>query len=306
MSARRVSQSSKGFIVGPDQRRERQHVAVEQRIEPALDWQPAGDYTDIRYETAQGIAKLTIDRPEVRNAFRPETVMEMSDAFERAREDSSVGAIILTGEGPLAFCSGGDQRVRGDTGYVAEGKGVGRFHVTDLHMQMRRLPKPIVAMVAGHAVGGGHVLHVVCDLTIAADNARFGQTGPKVGSFDGGFGVSLLARQVGLKKAKEIWFLCRQYDARQALEMGLVNAVVPLDRLEHETVAWCREMLELSPFALRLLKASFHAHEDGYAGIQQLAHDANLLFYGSDEAREGREAYKEKRAPDFSKFPRRP
>ena len=196
--------------------------------------------------------------------------------------------------------------MRGDTGYVAEGKGVGRFHVTDLHMQMRRLPKPIVAMVAGHAVGGGHVLHVVCDLTIAADNARFGQTGPRVGSFDGGFGVSLLARQVGLKKAKEIWFLCRQYDARQALEMGLVNAVVPLDRLEEETVAWCREMLELSPFALRLLKASFNAAEDGLAGIQQLAHDANLLFYASEEAREGRSAYMEKRAPDFARFPKRP
>jgi naphthoate synthase len=279
---------------------------VQQTIRPALDWRPAGEYTDIRYELAEGIAKLTIARPEVRNAFRPETVVELSDAFERAREDTSAGAIILTGEGPLAFCSGGDQRVRGDTGYVAEGKGVGRFHVTDLHMQMRRLPKPIVAMVAGHAVGGGHVLHVVCDLTIAADNARFGQTGPRVGSFDGGFGVSLLARQVGLKKAKEIWFLCRQYDARQALEMGLVNAVVPLDRLEEETVAWCREMLELSPFALRLLKASFNAAEDGLAGIQQLAHDANLLFYASEEAREGRSAYMEKRAPDFARFPKRP
>ena len=281
-------------------------MAVQQTIRPALDWRPAGEYTDIRYELAEGIAKLTIARPEVRNAFRPETVVELSDAFERAREDTSAGAIILTGEGPLAFCSGGDQRVRGDTGYVAEGKGVGRFHVTDLHMQMRRLPKPIVAMVAGHAVGGGHVLHVVCDLTIAADNARFGQTGPRVGSFDGGFGVSLLARQVGLKKAKEIWFLCRQYDARQALEMGLVNAVVPLDRLEEETVAWCREMLELSPFALRLLKASFNAAEDGLAGIQQLAHDANLLFYASEEAREGRSAYMEKRAPDFARFPKRP
>ena len=281
-------------------------MAVQQTIRPALDWRPAGEYTDIRYELAEGIAKLTIARPEVRNAFRPETVVELSDAFERAREDTSAGAIILTGEGPLAFCSGGDQRVRGDTGYVAEGKGVGRFHVTDLHMQMRRLPKPIVAMVAGHAVGGGHVLHVVCDLTIAADNARFGQAGPRVGSFDGGFGVSLLARQVGLKKAKEIWFLCRQYDARQALEMGLVNAVVPLDRLEEETVAWCREMLELSPFALRLLKASFNAAEDGLAGIQQLAHDANLLFYASEEAREGRSAYMEKRAPDFARFPKRP
>ena len=214
--------------------------------------------------------------------------------------------IVLTGEGPLAFCSGGDQRVRGDTGYVAGGASVGRFHVTDLHVQMRRLPKPVVAMVAGYAVGGGHVLHVVCDLTIAADNARFGQTGPMVGSFDGGFGASLLAAQVGQKKAKEIWFLCRQYGAEEAREMGLVNRVVPLEELEEETVAWCREMLRLSPFALRLMKASFHAPEDGYAGIQQLAHDANLLFYASDEAREGREAYKDKRRPDFGKFPKRP
>jgi naphthoate synthase len=281
-------------------------VAVEQRISPALDWQPAGEYSDIRYEIAEGIAKITINRPEVRNAFRPETVVELSDAFERAREDNEVGVIVLTGEGPLAFCSGGDQNVRGVTGYVPEGQKVGRFHVTDLHVQMRRLPKPIVAMVAGYAVGGGHVLHVVCDLTIAADNARFGQTGPRVGSFDGGFGASLLAKQVGLKKAKEIWFLCRQYDAQQALDMGLVNTVVPLEQLEEETVQWCREMLALSPFALRLLKASFNAAEDGLAGIQQLAHDANLLFYASDEAREGRGAYQEKRKPDFSKFPRRP
>jgi naphthoate synthase len=281
-------------------------VAVEERIPPALDWQPAGEYEDIRYEIAEGIAKITIARPEVRNAFRPKTVVELSDAFERAREDASVGVIILTGEGTLAFCSGGDQRVRGDTGYMSEGERVGRFHVTDLHVQMRRLPKPIVAMVAGYAVGGGHVLHVVCDLTIAADNARFGQTGPRVGSFDGGFGASLLAKQVGLKRAKEIWFLCRQYDAQQAFQMGLVNAVVPLDRLEEETVQWCREMLALSPFALRLLKASFNAADDGLAGVQQLAHDANLLFYGSDEAREGRGAYIEKRKPDFSRFPRRP
>ena len=281
-------------------------MAVEQRIAPALDWQPAGEYTDIKYELAEGIAKITINRPEVRNAFRPETVVELSDAFERAREDTSVGVIVLTGEGPLAFCSGGDQRVRGDTGYVEEGHKVGRFHVTDLHVQMRRLPKPIVAMVAGYAVGGGHVLHVVCDLTIAADNARFGQTGPKVGSFDGGFGASVLSNLVGPKKAKEIWFLCRQYNAQEALDMGLVNAVVPLEQLEEETVRWCREMLQLSPFALRLLKASFNAADDGLAGIQQLAHDANLLFYGSDEAREGRGAYKEKRQPDFSRFPRRP
>jgi naphthoate synthase len=274
----------------------------------AVDWQPAGDYEDIRYETSgDGIAKITIDRPEVRNAFRPQTVIELMDAFEKAREDESVGVIILTGEGPLAFCSGGDQRVRGDRGYEEQpGSGVGRFHVTDLHVQMRRLPKPIVAMVAGYAVGGGHVLHVLCDLTIAADNAVFGQTGPRVGSWDGGFGASVLRDLVGTKKAKEVWFLCRQYDAQQALAMGLVNTVVPLEKLEEETVAWCREMLALSPFALRLSKASFHAHEDGYAGIQQLAHDANLLFYGSDEAKEGREAYKAKRKPDYSKFPRRP
>ena len=275
-------------------------------IRPALDWKPAGDYTDVRYETAEGVAKITINRPEVHNAFRPETIIDLSAAFEQAREDTSVGVIILTGEGPRAFCSGGDQRVRGDTGYVGEGQAVGRFHVTDLHIQMRRLPKPIVAMVAGWAIGGGHVLHVVCDLTIAAENARFGQTGPKVGSFDGGFGANLLARQIGLKKAKEIWFLCRQYDAQQAPDMGLVNTVVPIGALEEETVRWCKEMLALSPFALRLLKASFNAAEDGLSGIQQLAHDANLLFYASDEAREGRTAYLEKRTPDFGQFPKRP
>jgi naphthoate synthase len=273
-------------------------------------WAAQGSYTDIRYETgagdAEGIAKITIARPEVRNAFRPETLIELSAALESAREDTSIGVIVLTGEGTEAFCSGGDQRVRGDSGYVASGASVGRFHVTDLHVQMRRLPKPIVAMVAGYAIGGGHVLHVVCDLTIAADNARFGQTGPQVGSFDGGFGAALLASQVGQKKAKEIWFLCRQYDAHQALEMGLVNAVVPIAELEEETVRWCAEMLKLSPFALRLLKASFNAAEDGMAGIQQLAHDANLLFYMSEEAQEGRDAYREKRPPDFSKFPRRP
>ena len=243
----------------------------------AVTWQPAGEYTDIRYETSTGadagIAKITIDRPEVRNAFRPETVIELSDAFERAREDLDVGVVILTGEGPDAFCSGGDQRVRGERGGYVTGadpaaalgghQAVGRFHVTDLHIQIRRMPKPVVAMVAGYAIGGGHVLHVVCDLTIAAENARFGQTGPKVGSFDGGFGASVLSRLVGPKRAKEIWFLCRQYDAQQALEMGLVNAVVPLERLEEETVQWCREMLALSPFALRLLKASFNADEDG-------------------------------------------
>jgi naphthoate synthase len=286
----------------------------------SVTWKPEGNYTDIRYELstgeAAGIAKITIDRPEVRNAFRPETVIELIDAFERAREDLEVGVVILTGEGPDAFCSGGDQRVRGGRGggYVTGADpsqagsqtGVGRFHVTDLHVQIRRMPKPVVAMVAGYAVGGGHVLHVICDLTIAADNARFGQSGPRVGSFDGGFGASVLARQIGVKKAKEVWFLCRQYDAQQALEMGLVNAVVPLERLEEETVQWCREMLALSPFALRMLKASFNADEDGLAGIQQLAHDANLLFYMSEEAQEGRNAYLQKRRPDFSKFPRRP
>jgi len=274
----------------------------------SVTWTPAGDYEDIRYElSGDGIAKITIDRPEVRNAFRPETVIELMDAFERAREDTSVGAIILTGEGDKAFCSGGDQRVRGSSGYRVGGTAtVGRFHVTDLHVQIRRLPKPVVAMVAGYAIGGGHVLQVVCDLTIAADNARFGQTGPRVGSWDGGFGTSVLRDLVGTKKAKEIWLLCRQYDAEQALQMGLVNAVVPLDELEATTVEWCREMLALSPFALRLVKSSFNAQEDGYAGIQQLAHDTNLLLYGSEEATEGRTAFLEKRAPDFSRFPRRP
>ncbi len=272
----------------------------------SVTWTAAGEYSDIRYElSGDGIAKITIARPEVRNAFRPQTLIEIAAALDRAREDTSVGVIVLCGEGDEAFCSGGDQRVRGDTGYLEEGATVGRFHVTDLHVQMRRLPKPIVAMVAGYAIGGGHVLHLVCDLTIAADNARFGQTGPKVGSFDGGFGAGLLAAQIGQKRAKEVWFLCRQYDAQTALEWGLVNAVVPLARLEDETVTWCREMLALSPFALRLLKASFHAAEDGLSGIQQLAHDTNLLFYASEEAREGREAYKDKRAPDFSRFPRR-
>jgi naphthoate synthase len=275
-----------------------------------VTWSRVRDYEDIRYEhTDDGIAKITICRPEVRNAFRPQTLMEISDALIDAREDASVGVILLTGEGPDAFCSGGDQRVRGDTGYLTspgEAGSVGRFHVTDLQIQIRRLPKPVVAMVAGYAIGGGHVLHLVCDLTIAADNARFGQVGPKVGSFDGGFGAGLLAELVGVKKAKEIWFLCRQYDAQQALAMGLVNTVVPLSDLERETVTWCREMLQMSPFALRLMKASFNAAEDGLAGIQQLAHDANLLFYATDEAKEGREAYKHKRRPDFRRFPRRP
>ncbi len=277
-------------------------------------WIAAGEYTDIRYEKTEdgGIAKITIDRPEVRNAFRPLTVIEISRALTQAQEDLDVGAIVLTGEGPQAFCAGGDQRVRGDSGYLNDDAAgnpdptrPGRFHVTDLHIQIRRLPKPVVAMVAGYAIGGGHVLHLVCDLTIAAENARFGQVGPRVGSFDGGFGAGLLANLVGPKKAKEIWFLCRQYDAAEALGMGLVNTVVPLERLEEETVQWCREMLALSPFALRLLKASFNAAEDGLSGVQQLAHDANLLFYGSEEAQEGRNAYREKRTPDFSRFPRR-
>ena len=281
-------------------------------------WTPAAadaqePYADIRYEKSagpdEGIAKITIARPEVRNAFRPRTVIEMSRALKDAQEDTAIGVVVLTGEGQDAFCSGGDQRVRGDSGYLddedAGRAGIGRFHVTDLHVQIRRLPKPVVAMVAGYAIGGGHVLHLVCDLTVAAENARFGQVGPKVGSFDGGFGAGLLANLVGPKKAKEIWFLCRQYSAAEALEMGLVNTVVPLERLEEETVGWCREMLALSPLALRLLKASFNAAEDGLSGIQQLAHDANLLFYGSEEAQEGRDAYRAKRKPDFSRFPRR-
>jgi naphthoate synthase len=270
-----------------------------------MDWQGSGGYEDIAYESASGIAKITIDRPEVRNAFRPKTLFELSDAFEVARDDPSIGVIILTGRGPDAFCSGGDQRVRGHDGYVDE-KGIGRLNVLDLQVQIRRLPKPVIAMVAGYAVGGGHVLHIVCDLTIAADNARFGQTGPKVGSFDGGYGAGMLARIVGHKKAREIWYLCEQYDAQQALEMGLVNMVVPLDRLEEETVAWAQKMLEHSPLALRLLKASFNADTDGLAGIQQLAGDATLLYYMSEEAQEGRDAYVEKRKPRFDRFPHRP
>jgi naphthoate synthase len=276
-----------------------------------VSWTPAGEYSDIRYElSGDGIAKITIDRPEVRNAFRPQTLFQLSEAFDRARDDPEVGVIVLTGEGPEAFCSGGDQRIRGDDGYIGDDEvakqGIGRLNVLDLQVQIRRTPKPVVAMVAGYAIGGGHVLHVVCDLTIAADNARFGQTGPKVGSFDGGYGSGLLARQIGQKRAREVWFLCRQYDAQTALDWGLVNAVVPLDRLEEETVAWCREMLELSPLALRMLKASMNAVDDGLAGIQQLAGDATLLFYQTPEAQEGRDAYVEKRKPDFSKFPRRP
>jgi naphthoate synthase len=274
------------------------------------DWETFGDFGDIRYEVAEGIAKITICRPEVRNAFRPQTLFEMAHAFELARDDTTVGAVILTGEGPDAFCSGGDQRIRGDDGYIGDDevakKGIGRLNVLDLQVQIRRLPKPVVAMVAGYAIGGGHVLHLVCDLTIAADNARFGQTGPKVGSFDGGFGSSLLARTVGLKRAKEVWFLCRQYDAAQALDWGLVNAVVPLDDLETETVAWCRRMLSLSPVALRMLKAGFNAADDGLSGLQQLAGDATMLFYMTEEGQEGRNAFVERRPPDFSRFPRRP
>jgi naphthoate synthase len=270
-----------------------------------MDWRRSGDYTDIRYESADGIAKITIDRPEVRNAFRPRTVRELIHAFDVARDDLEIGVVILTGEGPLAFCSGGDQNIRGDDGYVDD-RGIGRLNVLDLQVQIRRHPKPIIAMVAGYAIGGGHVLHVVCDLTIAADNARFGQTGPRVGSFDGGYGMGLLARTVGAKRAKEIWFLCRQYDARQALEMGLVNTVVPLERLEEETLEWCAEMLRMSPLALRLLKAGFNAETDGLAGVQQLAGDATLLYYMSEEAQEGRDAFVHKREPDFSRFPKRP
>ena len=268
-------------------------------------WNRTGEYQDILYETSDGIAKITINRPEVRNAFRPATVVEMSKAFEVARNDPEIGVVILTGAGTEAFSSGGDQRVRGEDGYVDAG-GTGRLNVLDLQVQIRRLPKPVVAMVAGYAIGGGHVLHVVCDLTIAADNARFGQTGPRVGSFDGGYGAGLLARIVGQKKAREIWFLCEQYDAQQALDMGLVNKVVPLADLEKETVAWCRRMLELSPLALRMLKAGLNATDDGLAGIQQLAGDATLLYYMSEEAQEGRDAYVQKRKPNFAKFPKRP
>jgi len=270
-----------------------------------IAWEKVRDFEDIRYEKAEGIAKITINRPEVRNAFRPQTLFELTWAFTDAREDSEVGVIILTGEGPDAFCSGGDQRIRGDKGYVGN-DGVPRLNVLDLQKQIRSLPKPVVAMVAGYAIGGGHVLHIVCDLTIAADNARFGQTGPKVGSFDGGFGASYLASLVGQKKAREIWYLCRQYDAQEALDMGLVNKVVPLDQLERETVQWCREMLQHSPLALRLLKSAFNADLDGQAGIQELAGNATLLYYMSEEAQEGKKAYLEKRKPDFSKFPRLP
>jgi naphthoate synthase len=269
------------------------------------DWQSIRAYEDIRYERSGGVARITICRPEVRNAFRPKTLFELQDAFARAREDARIGAVILTGEGDLAFCSGGDQRVRGDEGYVGE-DGVPRLNVLDLQKQIRSLPKVVIAAVAGYAIGGGHVLHVVCDLTIAADNARFGQTGPRVGSFDGGFGASYLARIVGQKKAREIWFLCRQYDAREALEMGLVNTVVPVAELQDTALAWARRVLEMSPMAIRCLKAAFNAELDGQAGIQELAGHATQLFYMSEEAQEGRDAYLEKRPPDFSRFPWRP
>ena len=267
-------------------------------------------FIDIIYEVGEGIAKITINRPEVRNAFRPETLAELQEAFSLARDDESVGVIILTGAGNEAFCSGGDINVRGDDGYIGSDalgkKGIGRLNVLDLQIQIRRLPKPVVAMVAGWAVGGGHVLHVVCDITIAAENAKFGQTGPMVGSFDGGYGAGLLAAHIGQKKAREIWFLCRQYDAQEALDMGLVNAVIAVEELEAETVSWCREMLRHSPMALRLLKAGLNAADDGLAGVQQLAGDATLLFYLTQEGQEGRDAFKEKRDPDFTKFPRRP
>ena len=287
------------------------HDPLEEfRSQPLPEWRASGDYRDIIYEDAEGIARITINRPDVRNAFRPQTLFELANAFERARDDVSVGVIVLTGAGPDAFCSGGDQRIRGNNGYMGDddvaNHGVGRLNVLDLQIQIRRLPKPVIAQIAGYAIGGGHILHLVCDLSLAADNARFGQTGPRVGSFDGGYGSSLLARTIGLKRAKEVWFLCRQYDAAQALEWGLVNTVVPLDELERETVAWCRQILTLSPIALRMLKAGFNAADDGLAGVQQLAGDATMLFYMSEEGQEGRNAYLERRKPDFSKFPKRP
>ena len=274
------------------------------------NWVVSAKFEDIRYETAEGIAKITINRPQVRNAFRPQTIIELKEAFDLARDDEKVGVVIFTGAGDEAFCSGGDISVRGDDGYIGDdsvgAKGIGRLNVLDLQIQIRRMPKPVIAMVAGWAIGGGHVLHVVCDLTIAADNAKFGQTGPMVGSFDGGYGAGLLARHVGQKKAREIWFLTRSYDAKEALDMGLVNTVVPLKELEAETVQWAREILLNSPLALRLLKAGLNAADDGLAGVQQLAGDATLLFYMTEEGQEGRDAYKEKRKPDFGKYPKRP
>ena len=284
---------------------------VEQfRSAPLPDFEKKGDYTDIIYEVGEGIARITINRPERRNAFRPQTLFELERAFSVARDDISVGAIILTGAGPDAFCSGGDQKIRGNDGYIGDDEvakqGVGRLNVLDLQIQIRRLPKPVIAQIAGYAIGGGHILHLVCDLSIAGDNARFGQTGPMVGSFDGGYGSSLLARTIGIKRAKEVWFLCRQYDAQTAFDWGLVNTVVPLADLEKETIAWCRQILTLSPMALRMLKAGFNAAEDGLAGVQQLAGDATMLFYMSEEGQEGRNAFVEHRKPDFSKFPKRP
>ncbi len=270
-----------------------------------VNWKRSGRYADIKYDKAEGIAKITINRPEVRNAFRPLTVLEMSHALNDARDDESIGVVILTGEGDKAFCSGGDQRIRGEAGYK-DAKGKNRLNVLDLQRQIRSCPKPVIAMIAGYAIGGGHVLHVMCDLSIAAENAVFGQTGPRVGSFDGGFGASYLARLVGQRKAREIWYLCRQYNAKQALEMGLVNAVVPLKKLESETVKWCREILEKSPLAIRCLKSAFNAECDGQAGIQELAGNATLLYYMSEEAQEGKRAFLEKRKPAFQKFPKRP
>jgi naphthoate synthase len=283
-------------------------------IVSACEWVSAGDYGDIRYEHSSGddagIAKITINRPHKRNAFRPQTLFEISDALNKARDDDSIGVIILTGQGDWAFCSGGDQMIRGDDGYIGDDdvahKGIGRLNVLDLQVQIRRTPKPVVAMIAGYAIGGGHVLHVVCDLSIAASNARFGQTGPKVGSFDGGYGSGLLAATIGQKRSREVWMLCRQHGAEQAYDWGLVNAVVPLADLERETVEWARQMLALSPLALRMLKASHNAADDGLAGVQQLAGDATLLFYMTEEAQEGRDAYAQRRSPDFAKFPRRP
>ncbi|MFE9244003.1 1,4-dihydroxy-2-naphthoyl-CoA synthase [Nocardiopsis sp. NPDC006938] len=275
-----------------------------------IDWQRSGEYSDIIYETAEGIAKITINRPERHNAFRPQTLFELQTAFSVARDDSNVGVIIFTGAGDQAFCSGGDQKIRGDDGYIGDDavaqQGIGRLNVLDLQVQIRRLPKPVICMVAGWSIGGGNVLQVCCDLTIAADNAKFGQTGPKVGSFDGGYGAWLLAETVGLKKAREIWYLCRQYSAQEALDMGMVNTVVPLADLEKETVSWAREMLDKSPLALRMLKGAINAVSDGAAGMQQFAGDATMLYYMSEEAQEGRDAFKEKRRPEFDKFPRRP
>lgn len=281
-------------------------VNTDRKILPSgVRWESAGALQDIKYEKAEGMAKITINRPEKRNAFRPQTVKELIQCLNDSREDPNVGVVILTGEGPDAFCSGGDQSVRGEKGYVGF-DGVPRLNILDVQKQIRSMPKPVVAMVAGYAVGGGHVLHVVCDLSIAADNARFGQTGPKVGSFDGGFGASYLASIIGQKKAREIWYLCRQYDAKEALQMGLVNTVVELEKLEIETVSWCKQILEHSPLSLRCLKSAFNADLDGQAGIQELAGNATLLYYMSEEAQEGKKAYIEKRKPDFSKFPRVP